>query len=74
MLPVDLGKGFPFDGNTPLSWAAANGHDRVVWSLLERYDVQVNTTNRWGQTPLCLVAANGHKAIVGLLSTWEDVL
>ncbi|RDL30832.1 Uncharacterized protein BP5553_10177 [Venustampulla echinocandica] len=51
---------------TPLSWAAGNGHDAVVKLLLEK-DADLETKNKYSQKPLSLAARNGHDAVVKLL-------
>ena len=40
--------------NTPLGWAAGNGHEGVVELLLGRDDVDPNKVNEDGSTPLLL--------------------
>ncbi|KAJ5988304.1 hypothetical protein N7481_003514 [Penicillium waksmanii] len=52
-------------GQTPLSHAAENGHDKVVKLLLEKADV--NLQNIHGQSPLSFAAENGYDAVVKLL-------
>ena len=60
-------------GRTPLSWAAANGHDIVVKQLLET-DVDVDAQGASGQTPLSWAAENGHSVVVKqLLKAGVDV-
>ena len=49
---------------TPLSWAAKNGHEAVVKLLLEK-DAELESDR--GRTPLSLAAEKGHEAIVKLL-------
>ena len=51
---------------TPLSYAAANGHEAVVKLLLEK-EAAVETADRYGQTPLLYAAAKGHETVVKLL-------
>ncbi|KAJ6780196.1 hypothetical protein PWT90_04456 [Aphanocladium album] len=52
-------------GLTPLSWAARNGHDKVVKLLLGKANIEAKD-NR-SQTPLSWAARNGHRAVVQLL-------
>ena len=52
---------------TPLSWAAEQGHEAVVKLLLETDKVKVDSKDKNGQTPLLRAARRGHEAVVKLL-------
>ena len=54
------------NGQTPLSYAAGNGHEVVVKLLLEK-GAELDTKSKYGQTPLSWAAGNGHEAVVKLL-------
>ena len=54
-------------GQTPLSWAAKEGHEAVVNLLLDTGKVNINLEDSEGRTPLSWAAGNGHKAVVKLL-------
>jgi ankyrin repeat protein len=49
-----------------MQYAAKNGHEAVVWVLLE-HNLNVNLKNLSGRTPLQGAVRNGHEAIVLLL-------
>jgi hypothetical protein len=62
------------DGQSPLSWAAANGREAVVKLLLAKEGVDPDSKDGWdGQTPLSWAAKNGHEAVVKLLLAKEGV-
>ncbi len=58
---------------TPLSWAAALGHETIVKLLIERDDVETDSKDRYDQTPLSQAAKKGHETIVKLLIERDDV-
>ena len=55
------------EGQTPLFFAAFNGHEACVARLLDAPGVQVNAANKDGWTPLHLAAHNGNEACVARL-------
>jgi len=59
--------------NTPLVWAALEGHERVVEMLLKRGDVGLDKPGRFGQTPLFGAAWNGHEGVVKVLLERDEV-
>ena len=60
-------------GNTPLVWAALNGHEGVVKILLGRDDVKPEKEGEFGDTPLCSAAGRGHEGLVKILLDRNDV-
>ena len=60
-------------GGTPLAWAAVNGHEVVVETLLQQGNVDPNCPDKRGQTPLVCAAGNGHEEVVKLLLEHEDI-
>jgi len=68
----DINEG-DFGGNTPLSWAAHNGHDEVVKLLLRWEKINPNKPNGHGQTPLALASWSGRGGAVKLLLRLEEV-
>jgi len=58
-------------GNTPLGWAAYNGHEDVVEILLGRGDISPDRLDMGGQTPLCCAARDGRGGLVEML-LWRD--
>jgi ankyrin repeat protein len=59
-------------GYTPLLWAAAKGHERVVELLLQK-GVDPDSKDRFGQSPLLWAAANGHEAVLQQLLAIDGV-
>ena len=59
------------DGNTPLHFAAKNGHTGIVQDFMERThqdpSMIVNCKNQSGFTPLHYASENGHFSIVQCL-------
>jgi len=60
-------------GNTPLVWAAWNGHEGVVKILLERDDVGPDKPDHRSETPLFKAAEGGHEGVVKILLERGDV-
>ena len=59
-------------GQTPLSWAADEGHEDVVHLLLDR-GVEVDTIDNVGRTPLSYAAQRGHIPVLKLLLATGEV-
>ncbi|KAF3074393.1 hypothetical protein CFAM422_003627 [Trichoderma lentiforme] len=55
------------NGETPLYVAAAHGHEAVVKVLVQRRDVNVNSTSIFGKSPLYWPSYFGYKGIVAIL-------
>jgi len=60
-------------GQTPLLWAARNGHGRTVELLLKLEDVSPDGPDNRGRSPLSWAARNGHGGVVKLLLEQKDV-
>ena len=60
-------------GQTPLSWAAIEGHEAIATLLLSRGDVAADSQDRFCRTPLSWAAIEGHEAIAKLLLSRGDV-
>lgn len=61
-------------GQTPLSWAAKNGHIQVLKQLLLATDeVGLDLKDENGQTPLFWATKNGHELIAKLLLATNNV-
>jgi len=60
-------------GNTPLVWAAHNGHEGAVKALLGRDDADPDKPGNNGQTPLSCAARCGHEGVVKILLRRDDV-
>ena len=59
-------------GDTPLLWAAKEGHEEVVRALLERNDINPNKPGIHGRTPLSWAALHGHEEVVKMIMQWKD--
>jgi ankyrin repeat protein len=53
---------------TPLSWAAKNGHEAVVLLLIEK-GAELESKDHSGQTPRSWAAKNGHEGVLRLLDS-----
>lgn len=53
-------------GQTPLSWAAENGHEAII-KLLLKNGAELDSKDKYDQTPLLWATRNGHEAVVRLL-------
>jgi len=62
-----------FTGNTPLHWAAWNGHEGVVKELLCRDAVSPNKQDHSGQMPLHHAAGRGYEGVVKILLEHDGV-
>ena len=59
--------------DTPLMWAAVNGHERVVEMLLGQGDIRPDKPGEDGQTPLWVAAWKGHEGVVKMLLGRDEV-
>ena len=59
--------------DTPLGWAARNGHEEVVRVLLSRDDIDPDKPGEYGMTPLAIAAWNEHEGVVKVLLGRDDV-
>ena len=57
-------------GQTPLSWAARNGHEAAM-KLLREKGAELDSKDKNGRTPLWWAARNGHEAVVKLLRSHD---
>jgi len=62
-----------YGGNTPLAWAAHNGHEGAVQVLLGRDNVNPDKSDNCGQTPLHHAAKMGHEGVVKILLGRGDI-
>jgi len=62
-----------YAGQTPLSYAAWQGHEGVVKILLEREEVNPKKADNEGLTPLIHAARHDHQKVIELLELHEAV-
>ena len=62
-----------FTGRTPLCWAAKNGNEGVVKTLLGRDGASPDKPDNHSWTPLRWAAYNGHEGVVKILLGRDDV-
>ncbi|PWW80907.1 ankyrin, partial [Tuber magnatum] len=60
-------------GRTPVLWAAQSGHGSVVELLLQRGDINPDSSDVGGWTPLSYATESGHESVVKLLLERGDV-
>ena len=63
----DINSKNSYNGQTPLSLAAAEGHEAVVKLLIDTGKADIDFEDSLSETPLALAAAEGHKNVVKLL-------
>ncbi|RYP20071.1 hypothetical protein DL765_002997 [Monosporascus sp. GIB2] len=61
------------NGQTPLFFAAANGHEEAVALLLSSDTTDPNPTDKYDRTPVSWAAENGHSAVVKRLLAKQGV-
>lgn len=54
------------NNQTPLCWAAENGHEAFIKLLLNTGEVDADSKDEAGWTPLALAVREGHEAVVKL--------
>ena len=60
-------------GCSPLSYAAADGHEVVVKLLVPRGDIaELNSKNKDGHLLLSYATQYGHEAMVKILVAWDN--
>jgi ankyrin repeat protein len=64
---------YQLHGRTPLSQAAAEGHETVVKLLAERDDPDADSKDDHGRAPLSWAAISGLEAVVRLMAERDDV-
>jgi len=65
--------GGDFSGFTPLAWAAHNGHEEVVKTLLGWEEVSPDKPGNRGKTPLIHASSSGHRGVVKILLQQKEV-
>ena len=65
--------GGDFSGFTPLAWAAHNGHEEVVKTLLGWEEVSPDKPGNGGKTPLMHASSSGHEGVVKILLERKEV-
>lgn len=73
LLSSSAGESEDYYGQTPLWWAARNGHAAVVQLLIASSEVNPDLEDDQDRTPLSMAARNGHEAVVQLLLAQGDV-